>query len=59
MATPRFLRLAFIASMVTSTIAASIWLLIIAAMFAGPPMSRIVSGPMFCSLKKPRSIATK
>ena len=59
MATPGFLRLAFIASMVTSTIAASIWLLIIAAMLGGPPISRIVSGSMFCSLKNPRSIATK
>ena len=45
--------------MVTSTIAASIWLLIIAAMLGGPPISRIVSGSMFCSLKNPRSIATK
>ena len=59
MATPGFLRLAFIASMVTSTIAASIWLLIIAAMLGGPPISRMVSGSMFCSLKNPRSIATK
>ena len=59
MATPGFFRLAFIASMVTSTIAASIWLLIIAAMLGGPPISRIVSGSMFCSLKNPRSIATK
>src|SRR5260370_710536 len=59
MATLGFLILAFIASMVTSTMAASIWLLIIAAMLGGPPMSRMVSGSMFCSLKNPRSIATK
>src|SRR3954453_2385747 len=28
-------------------------------MLGGPPISRIVSGSMFCSLKNPRSIATK
>src|ERR1700720_2492005 len=59
MATPGFLRLAFIASIVTSTTAASIWLLIMAAMLGGPPMRRMVSGSIFCSLKNPRSMATK
>ena len=30
-----------------------------AATFGGPPIRRIVSGSMFCSLKKPFSSATK
>src|ERR1700730_17401450 len=47
------------ASRVTSTAATSIWLVIMAAMLGGPPISRMVSGSMFCSLKKPRSSATK
>jgi len=34
-------------------------LLIIAAIFGGPPIKRMVSGSMPCSLKKARSIATK
>ena len=59
MATPGFLRLAFMPSIVTSTAEASIWLVISAATFGGPPISRIISGSMFCSLKKPRSSATK
>ncbi len=46
-------------SIVTSTAAASIWFVIIAATFGGPPMSRTISGSIFCSLKKPRSSATK
>ncbi len=58
-ATPGFLRLAFMPSIVTSTAAASIWFVIIAATFGGPPMSRTISGSIFCSLKKPRSSATK
>src|SRR6266403_1312841 len=28
-------------------------------LIGGPPMSRMVSGSMFCSLKNPRSMATK
>src|SRR3954469_23833333 len=50
-ATPGFLMFAFMPSMVTSTAAASIWLVIIAATLGGPPMSRIISGSMFTSLK--------
>ena len=59
MATPGFFRSAFMPSIVTSTAAASIWLVIMAATFGGPPISRTISGSMFCSLKKPRSSATK
>ena len=58
-ATPGFFRLAFSPSSVTSTAETSIWLVISAATLGGPPISRIISGSMFCSLKKPRSIATK
>ncbi len=58
-ATPGFLMLAFMPSMVTSTAAASIWLVIMAATLGGPPIRRTISVSMFCSLKKPRSTATK
>src|SRR5664279_6353417 len=57
-ATPGFFRLAFMPSIVTNTAAASIWLVIIAATFGGPPIRRVDSTSMFTSLMKPRSIAT-
>jgi hypothetical protein len=44
---------------VTSTAETSIWLVIMAATFGGPPISFVISGSMFCSLKNPRSSATK
>src|SRR5438477_12935856 len=58
-ATPGFFTLAFSPSSVTSTAETSIWLVIIAATFGGPPISFVISGSIFCSLKKPRSSATK
>jgi hypothetical protein len=58
-ATPGFFTLAFSPSSMTSTAETSIWLVIIAATFGGPPISFVISGSMFCSLKKPRSSATK
>ncbi len=58
-ATPGFFTSALRPSSVTSTAETSIWLVIIAATLGGPPISLIVSGSMFCSLKKPRSSATK
>ncbi len=58
-ATPGFFTLALRPSSVTSTAETSIWLVIIAATFGGPPISLVISGSMFCSLKKPRSSATK
>src|SRR5882757_4046621 len=58
-ATPGFLTLAFNPSSVTSTTETSIWLVIMAATFGGPPISLVISGSMFCSLKNPFSSATK
>src|ERR1700730_6544539 len=54
-----FLTLAFSPSSVTRTTETSIWLVIIAATFGGPPISLVISGSIFCSLKNPRSSATK
>src|SRR6266851_4509205 len=54
-ATPGFFTLALRPSRVTSTAETSIWLVIMAATFGGPPISLVISGSMFCSLKKPRS----
>ena len=51
MATPGFLTLALSPSSVTSTAETSIWLVMSAATFGGPPMSLMVSGSMSSSLK--------
>src|ERR1700688_1585873 len=59
MATPGFFTLAFSPSSVTRTAETSIWLVIIAATLGGPPINFVISGSMFCSLKNPRSSATK
>ena len=58
-ATPGFLRLAFIPSIVTRIAEASIWFVISPDTFGGPPMRRTISTSSFWSLKKPRSWATK
>ena len=57
-ATPGFFRFAFIPSIVTSTDEESIWLVIRPETFGGPPISRMISTSIRCSLKNPRSCAT-